>query len=127
MREMLAEHRSLLAGQRALVGRVERFSGRPAVLSVWRVEIHGASGYYRQAIIPMAIDANGHRLPTADAMLAQLRDAQPTVEGVLTGSQAREMAISTVPEMLRREVEHRGLLQEGTSLATHLMAWIEMA
>ncbi len=31
-----------------------------------------------------------------------------------------------LPEILRREVEHRGLLREGTSLATQLIAWVEM-
>lgn len=79
---MLGGSRDLPARERAVMGRSECFASKPSVLSVWRVEIHGASGYFRQAIIPLALDTDGHRLPTGDAMLAGLRELQPALEAV---------------------------------------------
>ena len=126
IRHMLGRSRDLPARDRAVMGRSDRFAGKPSVLSVWRVEIHGASGYFRQAIIPLAVDTSGHRLPTGDAMLASLREVQPALEGVLDRPVRDELVTSVLPEMLRREVEHRGLLREDSSLAMQLIAWVEM-
>lgn len=126
VRQMIAGSHDLPAGERAIMGRSERFAAQPCVLSVWRVEIHGTSGYFRQAIIPLAVDGKGHRLPTGDAMLTSLREVQPALEGVLDRSLRQALVASTLPEMLRREVEHRGLLREDNSLAMRLIAWVEM-
>ncbi len=123
---MLSGSHDLPARERAVMGRFERFAGKPSALSVWRVEIHGASGYFRQAIIPLAVDAKGHRLPTGDAMLAGLREVQPAMETVLDRPMRDELVGSVLPEMLRREVEHRGLLRDDSSLAMQLIAWVEL-
>lgn len=125
IRHMLGGSHDLPARERAVMGRFERFAGKPSALSVWRVEIHGASGYFRQAIVPLAVDAKGHRLPTGDAMLAGLREVQPALETVLDRPMRDELVGSVLPEMLRREVEHRGLLRDDSSLAMQLIAWVE--
>ena len=126
VRQTLAAHRGLPAEARALVGQLERFAGCPAVLSVWRVEIHGAGGYYRQAVVPIAIDAEGRKVPNGETMLAQLREIRPATERVVGEQWARDAVVSILPEMLRREVEHRGLLRDGASLATSLIGWVEI-
>ncbi len=59
-------------------------------------------------------------------MLAGLRETQPALETALDRSERDELVASVLPEMLRREVEHRGLLREGTSLAMQLVAWVEL-
>lgn len=126
VKAMLAASKAVTPADRAILGHLPRFAGRPAVLSIWHIEIHGPGGYFRQAVIPIAVDGAGNRLPTADAMLTQLREIQPAVEGAISGGKRQELVTSTIPEMLRREVEHRGLLQEGTSLAMQLVGWVEM-
>jgi hypothetical protein len=126
IRQMLDASRSLLPRERAIMCRSERFASKPSVLSVWRVEIHGPSGYFRQSIIPLAVDAEGHRLPMGDAMLAGLREVQPALDAVLDRPMRDELVGSTLPEMLRREVEHRGLLREDCSLEMHLIGWAEL-
>ena len=127
IRNMLAGCCNLPARERALIGRSDRLAGKPCVLSVWRVEIHGTSGYFRQAIVPLAVDASGHRLPTGEALLSGIREIQPAPAGVLTNEQRKELVASTLPEMLRREVEHRGLLTEDSSLAMQLIGWVELS
>ncbi|MEX2215951.1 MAG: SNF2-related protein [Phycisphaeraceae bacterium] len=125
VRRMLDECRSLPADQRAVVGRSERTSGTPATLSVWRVEVHGANGYFRQAVVPLAVDGTGQRLPTGETMLAQLGQLGPSVTASVEGVNRNEVVARTLPEMLRREAQHRGLLREGSSLAMQLIGWVE--
>ena len=72
------------------------------------------------------MDAKGHRLPTGDAILAGLREVQPALEAVFDRPMRNELLASVLPEMLRREVEHRGLLREGSSLAMQLIGWVEL-
>ena len=126
VRSMLSGCRALEARERAIMGRSERFAGKPCVLSVWRVEIHGPGGYFRQAIIPLAVDPDGNRLPTGDTLLTGLSDIQPALESVLDAPSRNNLAASVLPEMLRREIEHRGLLQDGCSLAMQLIGWAEL-
>ena len=111
--------------ERSLIGRIERFAGQPCVLSVWRVEIHGTNGYFGQAIVPLAIDGTGKRLPIGESLLTAPNEIQPTLKPVLETPNRNRLVISTLPEMLRREVEHRGLLRDQGSLAMQHIAWID--
>jgi hypothetical protein len=108
------------------MGRADGLSATEAILSVWRVETHGAGGFFRQAVIPIAVDATGRRVPTGEGLLNSLREIQPATEGVLDQERRRQLIDAVLPEMLRRDVEHRGLLLEGGSLSTQLIAWIEL-
>jgi len=95
-------------------------------VSLWRVEVHGSSGYYRQAIIPLAVDPAGKRLSTADAAFNHLREIEPAMSSPRDAAVRTRLVNSTLPEMLRQEVEHRGLLREDASLATRLIGWVEI-
>ncbi len=125
VRRLLAQSRDLNATERAIIGRSKRFAGKPMAISIWRVEVHGSSGYYRQAIIPLAVDPTGKRLSTADAALTHLRELEPAISSQFDAPTRARIVKSTLPDMLRREVEHRGLLREDASLATRLIGWIE--
>ena len=125
VRRLISDSAALAAPERAISGRIQRFAGKAMAASVWRVEVHGSSGYYRQDIIALAVDPSGQRLATAEAVLAHLHELEAASSGVLDPATRERLVNSVLPDMLRREVEHRGLLREGTSLATRLMAWIE--
>jgi hypothetical protein len=127
VRRLLAGSRELPARDRALMGRSGRSSREPSILSVWRIEIHGAGGFFRQAIVPLAVNSEGHRLPNGEALLTGLREIQPAPEGVLDTARRRHLVSAVLPQMLRRDVEHRGLLSEGSSLAMWLVAWVELS
>src|SRR5207302_179385 len=125
IRDMLGRCRNLAASERGIMCRSDRLVREPAVLSVWRIEIHGAGGYFRQAVVPLAVDATGHRVQTGDVLLNGLREVQPALAGAMDLSGRIELVSIVLPEMLRREAEHRGLLREDSSLALQLVAWIE--
>jgi superfamily II DNA or RNA helicase len=127
VRKMMSASRSLAARERGVTGRCELGTADPCVLTVWRAEIQGAGGYYRQAIIPLAVDKAGRRLPTAEAILNRTIDIQPAVEAVIDAPQRNELTTAVLPEMLRREIAHRGLLRDDSSLAVQLLAWLELS
>jgi ERCC4-related helicase len=126
VRHLLVHSRDLPAPERSLIARSRRFADKPMLISIWRVEVHGSSGYYHQAIVALALDSSGQRLSTADAVLTQMRELEPIVGAVVDSPTRERLVTSTLPDMLRREVEHRGLLREDSSLATRLLGWIEM-
>lgn len=126
IRYMLDSSRDLPPHERALICRSEQFAGNPCVLSVWRIEVHGIGGYFCQSVMPLAVDVQGNRIPTSDAMLAALRNFQPAMESMIDQSKRNEFVTSVLPEMLRREVEYRGLLREGCSLGMNMVAWAEL-
>jgi len=64
-------------------------------------------------------------LSTADPALNHLREIEPAISSPFDAAVRTSLVNSTLPEMLRREVEHRGLLREDASLATRLIGWIE--
>lgn len=124
---LMQNSRGLAAAERALVGVSHRSSGEPVVLSVWRVEIHGAGGFFRQTVVPLAIDKVGNRLPSGENLLNSIREIQPAAESALDVHQRRHLISAVLPQMLRRDLEHRGLIGDGTSLAIQLVGWAELA
>jgi superfamily II DNA or RNA helicase len=126
VRRLLDGGRELPARDRALMGRSDRLSSEASILSVWRIEIHGAGGFFRQAIVPLAVNSAGNRLPNGEALLNGLGEIQPALEGALDPDRRRHLISAVLPQMLRRDVEHRGLLGEGSSLAMRLVAWVEL-
>lgn len=125
IRTAISEGRNLPAEQRGVTGRIRGFVGPDQVLSLWHVEIHGTSGYFRQAIVPIGIGRDGQRLPSSDAALTQFRQMEAGSVSWLDDFRRKELVRTVVPEMLRREVTHRGLMHEGTSIAFRLIAWLE--
>lgn len=124
--DLLTRSRRLEPSNRALMGRSNRVGAKNIVLSVWRIEIHGTGNYFRQAVIPLAVDSDTSRLPTGEVLVGNLHEIRPAMKSLLP-EQFRENLVNTLlPEMLRREVEHRGLLIAGSSLAMRLIGWVEI-
>lgn len=127
VKQLFTQTRALEPTHRALIaGSDHHRDSTPSVLSVWRVEIQAANGYFRQMVIPLAVDATGRRLPTGEGLLSRLLELTASSAPVLDADLRSELAVSILPDMLRREVEHRGLLHEGASLATQLTGWVEL-
>ncbi len=126
VRQVLAQSRDLLAADRAIIGRSARLTSSPSVISIWHVEVHGPNGYFRQAVIPLAIDSSGKRVSITDSALNQLREVESSMSGVMNVDSRKRLVNTVLPEMLRRDVEHKGLLRDDSSLASRLIGWIEL-
>ncbi|MCX5658334.1 MAG: SNF2-related protein [Planctomycetota bacterium] len=138
VRKFLGEFQGLDANARAVQGRLAGGSGGGAgvVLTVWRAEIHGPGGRYKRVVLPMATSSKGERLPQAESLINKLQDVDlvegTAVEATQGGKQAdrqaerRAWVTSALPEMVRRELQHRGLLDEGASVAMRLLGYVEL-
>lgn len=125
VRKLLGEGRALPASERSIHGAIPGAPEGLAVLSVWRVEVHGANGYFRQTIVPIAVDSAGHRIPVGDSFLTKLKLVQPSETTTSQDGTRQNRQRESIPEIVRREIEHRGMLVEGASLGLHLIAWVE--
>jgi hypothetical protein len=50
----------------------------------------------------------------------------PVSEPVLTNATRIELASIVIPDMLRRDLAHKGLLSESVTISWRLLAWIEL-
>lgn len=126
VRRLMHGHRISPASQRALVGRA---GGEPAVrgvLSIWHVQVHGGKGQYHQRIVTIGLNENGERSRPIERLASNLCDLEVAQECLLAPERRDHWVRSLVPEMIRRELDHNGLLGNGASLSARLLAWVEL-
>lgn len=126
VRRFLDDHRSLDASERAwVVGRPDGFEF-PGVLSVWHIQIQDASQRLIQKVVFVGIDADGNRCKPLERMVDSLAALAPSSASLLTPEKRAEYATALLPEMLRRDLAHKGLLTDSATLAWRLLAWVEV-
>jgi hypothetical protein len=121
----MREHRSLGADGRALVGHLPGTSGT-GVLTIWLAHVHGGKRQYHQRLVTLAANPQGERLRQMERQLGDLRLLRPADHAILQAGERHEL-LHTIRDMLRRELSHLGLLNEGESFSSRLLAWIEVA
>jgi ERCC4-related helicase len=126
IRQLMDEHRQLRASDRALVGRLPSIAGANGVLTCWHVHIHGRGGQYRQQIVVLGIDQRGERSRLIERAVDQMRDLHPAPDSTLLLETRLNLARSTFPELLRRELLHKGVLGDEASFSSRLLAWVEI-
>ena len=98
----------------------------PAVVSWWLIHTEGKDGKRRAFVQPLAVSAAGRRLPTLEAHGADLLRREPAPP-TLSLEQRRELLSDTVEPMIRREVNHRGLVPESGGYSSKLICWAEVS
>jgi len=125
VRELMRKHSLLTADERAVAGRLRSHEGVAGVLSFWNVQIHGAGGRYLQRVVPLGIDATAERSPLLERQCEVIRYLEATEPAEMSPDERSRFVKHVFPEMLRRELEHKGLLTDGASFSSKLLAWIE--
>jgi SNF2 family DNA or RNA helicase len=126
VRRLTEEHRQLGAGDRGLVGRLAAGDVHGA-LSVWRVEIHSGQGQVQQRVLTIGLNPEGERSRPMERLADRLRELQPADRQVFAPARRTDLVRSAVPEMIRRELAHAGVLTEDASFSARLLAWVEVA
>lgn len=126
VRSLLESATRLTSTERGLAGRLPDGLGAGSVLSVWRVEVHGPGPLFRQIVIPIAVSSDGHRMPQVEAALSRLQDIEPNLPSERSGAARERCLRTTIPDMLRRELTHRGVLGGDASVVNQLLAWVEL-
>ena len=78
-----------------------------------------------QRILPVGLDQDGNRCPRIERFAESLSNLKPASSGIFSAANRTNLVSTTIPEMLRRDLAHKGLLSESVTLAWRLLAWIE--
>jgi ERCC4-related helicase len=123
-------NRELDPSRRGVTGTLPQGDGEvkaSGVLTFWHVHIHGPGGQYQQRVVPIGIDEAHERSRIIERMAPRLREMQPTQQLLTSDSQPRKAIADRIPEMLQRELSHKGWLPENASFSSKLLAWVEIS
>ncbi|MBM4089901.1 MAG: DEAD/DEAH box helicase [Planctomycetes bacterium] len=126
VRRLMDTHRQLGAESRSLVGRLQSANGLQGAISIWRVEIHGGKGHVHHRIVSIGLNAEGERYRPLERIEDYLHGLEPAQQFLFEPTRRAELVRSAVPEMIRRELAHAGVLAEDASFSARLLAWVEV-
>jgi ERCC4-related helicase len=124
VRGLLDQDRQLDGGARALVAsQAEKLNG---ILTVWHVSLQDSSQRFAQKIIPIGLDSEGKRSTAIELLMTSFENLMPASASLLKPATRTELVSKVIPEMLRRDLAHKGLLSDSVTLEWRLLAWIEL-
>ena len=98
----------------------------PAVVSWWLIHTEGKDGKRRAFVQPLAVSAEGKRLRKLETIGTDLLTRGPG-RPVLSIEQRRQLLHDTLEPMVRRELNHRGLVPENGGYSSRLIGWAEVS
>jgi len=124
----LEQSSKLAPGERALIAHVDRNDFNSGLLTIWQVIIHAGKGQILQKIIPLGIDFNGKRSVKLESLADNLLVLKPAKSGqVGDKAQIIDLLSGEAEQILYRELSHSGMLEEGASYSSRLLACLEIA
>lgn len=124
VRDWLQTWAALDAGNRAVHCGLDE-GNASGILSIWHVSVNTAGGQLAQRVISIGIDWDGQRSSQLEAYAADLLGIiGNSGPNGLDAKQVRELLVNVAPEILHRELSHSGILQEGASYSTRLLACV---
>jgi hypothetical protein len=124
VKQLLDEDRQLEATARALIASQSKNS--KGLLTVWHVSLQDAVQRFVQQVIPIGLDDQGKRNKGIERILAALGNLDPASESLFTPATRKELGTVIVPDMLRRDLAHKGMLSETVTMNWRLLAWVEL-
>jgi ERCC4-related helicase len=124
VKQLLDEDRQLEATARALSASQGKDS--KGLLTVWHVSLQDAAQRFVQRVIPIGLDDQKKRNKGIERMLAALGNLDSVSESLFTPATRKELATVIVPDMLRRDLAHKGMLSETVTMNWRLLAWVEL-
>jgi len=78
-------------------------------------------------VLTLGLSADGERVPQVEALGLRIAELSASASGGSTPGNAADLLRARLPEMVRRELQHRGLLTDGASVAMRLIAWVQVS
>jgi hypothetical protein len=123
IKQLLDADRQLEASARALSA--TQGNNTKGVLTVWHVSLQDAAQRFVQRVIPIGLDGQGKRNKAIEVLLPSLGNLSPATENIFTTAARTELATTAIPDMLRRDLAHKGLLSDSVTVDRRLLAWVE--
>jgi ERCC4-related helicase len=123
----LEKYESLPAEERFVFGRIGDNGQVSGLITTWRVIVHGQGREVRQRILNLGITPEGHRSAYLERLSTDiLKVQQSNTAREIDRSEVSNILNGKAGELLHREIHHSGLLQEGASYSSQLLACIEV-
>ena len=97
------------------------------MLTVWHLLLQDPSEHVIHKIAPIGLNYDGKRNNAVEQLANSLGDLFPGAVASFTQAQRQELVVSTLPDMLRRDLAHKGQLLDSVTMAWRLLAWIEVS
>src|SRR5580658_10383716 len=112
VKRFLEQDRNLEATSRAWLASSPTHSQIKGVLTVWHVQLQDSNQRFIQRVIAVGLDEHGNRCNPIEKLAASLRNLSTGSLSVLCPAKRAELIGVTLPEMLRRDLAHKGLLSD---------------
>ncbi len=116
VRRFLEHDRNVRALGRALTITSTSDSMPRGVLTVWHVHSQNAENRSAQRVITIGLDEEGNRCKAIEDLIDHITRLLPSPKSTLTAERRRELIHVILPEVLRRDLEHKGLLSDSVTL-----------
>jgi superfamily II DNA or RNA helicase len=125
VKKLLENDRALTAPERGLIASRAICGDNKGLLSVWHVVMQDADQKMAQRILPVGLDAARNRSRMIENAIESVSGLCPSLPAPFTPPERAELLSSVLPEILRRDLEHRGYLSASMHLSVRLLAWVE--
>ena len=98
----------------------------PVLLSIWMVETSGKSGDRRVVVQPIAVKADGTRVPTVERNCERYLQARAALPQ-FSAEQRLDIFARAVEPTLQRELKHKGAATGDGSYSAELIGYVELA
>jgi ERCC4-related helicase len=123
IQRMINDCSSLAPCRRALYGHITGLD-LAGIISIWRVEVYGVKGQIQHLIINIGVDKSGQRSHRLEEVSRYLTLLQATTQSALDISFIKLAINELIPAMLRRELQHSGLLPDEATYSSHLLGLV---
>ena len=97
------------------------------MLTVWHLLLQDASEHVIHKIPPIGLNHDGKRSNALEQLANSLGDLFPEAVASFTQAQRQELVVTTLPDMLRRDLAHKAQRLDSVTMAWRLLAWIELS
>jgi superfamily II DNA or RNA helicase len=125
LKKHLEKDRQLSNKSRAVVTRHCGEEDAKGLLTIWHVALQEPRRGSSQHIVPIGLDRAGNRSFSIESLAGPLNKLEAGTEFHLTSERRIRLVNSVIPEMLRRDLAHKGRLTEAATVEARLLAWIE--
>ena len=128
VKQWLERMAALPPEERAIIGYLEDNRDGPGLVTVWEVTVHAPGGQVRRQIVRLAMRSNGERSAYLERSAREVFNVKPAETGATVGpSRLMSLVNGTASEILHRQLAYSGMLPEGASYTSRLVACVEVA
>jgi hypothetical protein len=127
VKQWLDKYAGLRPEDRAFIGNIGGNGEEAGFITIWQVVIHGPGGQVQQRLIRMGMTPTGERSPYMERLSRDLLKASPNQkQPMLPKGDIINLLDGSASKLLHRELAFSGLLPEGASYSSKLLAFIEV-